>query len=217
MDYPEQILAVDELERRFERLRSLYEQYFLGIEKLEPFVQRKDVDRRLWLLRKETIRNTGLRFRFQQVVSRYNTFATHWQRVTREIENGTFRRDVARANRRFGGSAPEPPDPSPSMVATADGPSPPPRPGAPPPEAAGARTHKAADLPDQRMKELYAQYVSAKRQCSESTADITFERMSQTLQEASGKLRQKHPAGSIDFEVVVRDGRAILKPVVRGL
>jgi hypothetical protein len=93
---------LEELETRIERLRALYEQYFMGIEKLEPLVPRKDVERRIWVLRREQIRNTGLRFKFQMLVQRFNTFQQYWGRVTREIENGTYRRDVIRAARRFG-------------------------------------------------------------------------------------------------------------------
>jgi hypothetical protein len=92
---------VGELEIGVDRLRSLYEQYFMGIEKLEPTVPRKDVDRRIHVLRKEQIRNTALRFRFQMIIQRYNTYQTHWQRICREIENGTYKRHVLRANRRF--------------------------------------------------------------------------------------------------------------------
>ena len=105
MTAEEQAQAVEELENRVERIRSLYEQYFMGIEKIEPLVQRKDIDRRLWILRREQIRNTGLRFKLQQVVSRYNTFGQYWQRIIREIENGTYKRDVARAAKRFGSEA----------------------------------------------------------------------------------------------------------------
>lgn len=102
MEYAEQEVAVNELEERVERLRALYDQYFMGIEKIEPMTQRKDVDRRLWVLRREQIRNTGLRFRLQQIISRYNTFGNYWGRILREIENGTYKRDLARAAKRFG-------------------------------------------------------------------------------------------------------------------
>jgi hypothetical protein len=105
VDYAEQESLISELETKIERLRALYDQYFMGFEKIEPMVQRKDVDRKLYILRREQIRNTALRFRFNQVVSRYNTFATHWQRLLREIENGTYKRDVARAAKRFGSEA----------------------------------------------------------------------------------------------------------------
>jgi hypothetical protein len=93
---------LDELETRMERLRALYEQYFMGLEKLEPQIPRKEVERRMHLLRKEQIRNTALRFKFQMLIQRYNTLQQYWARVTREIENGTYRRDVMRAAARFG-------------------------------------------------------------------------------------------------------------------
>ncbi len=93
---------VSELETRVDRLRSLYDQYFMGIERLEPLVPRKDVERRLAMLRKEQIRNTGVRFRFQMIIQRFNTYVTHWQRITRQIETGTFKRHVMRATARFG-------------------------------------------------------------------------------------------------------------------
>ena len=94
--------ALQELEARLERLRSLYEQYFIGIEKLEPSIPRQDVDRRIYALRKTQIRNTAKRFKLQNIIQRYNTFQQYWLRICREIENGTYHRHVARAQSRFG-------------------------------------------------------------------------------------------------------------------
>src|SRR5688572_2595617 len=95
-------LAIEELEIRLERLRALYEQYFLGFEKIEPAVARKDVDRRIYVLRREKIRNTGKRFKLQTIIQRYNTFQQYWQRICREIENGTYKRHLLRAERVMG-------------------------------------------------------------------------------------------------------------------
>ena len=92
--------ALSELELRLERLRALYEQYFLGIEKVPPGVQRKDVDRRVHNLRREQIRNTAKRFKLQTLIQRYNTFQQYWMRICREIEEGTYKRHVERARRR---------------------------------------------------------------------------------------------------------------------
>jgi hypothetical protein len=102
MDTAEIDRELDDVESRIDRLRSLYEQYFLGIEKMEPSIPRRDVERKMTILRKEQIRNTAQRFKFQMLVQRYNTMQQHWARVTREIENGTYRRDVMRAAARFG-------------------------------------------------------------------------------------------------------------------
>jgi hypothetical protein len=93
---------IGELEIRVERLRALYEQYFMGIERLEPLTVRKDIDRRLWALRREQIRNTGLRFKLETTIQRYNTYQQYWQRIVREIESGTYQRDLGRAAQRFG-------------------------------------------------------------------------------------------------------------------
>jgi hypothetical protein len=99
VDNAEVEVALEELESRLERLRALYEQYFMGIERIEPQVPRKDVDRRIYLLRREKIRNTAKRFKLQTIISRYNTFQQYWQRICREIENGTYKRHVIRAER----------------------------------------------------------------------------------------------------------------------
>jgi hypothetical protein len=102
-------VLVEELETRVERLRALYEMYFMGIEKIEPAVPRKDVDRRFYVLRRTQLRNTALRYRFLNVLLRYNTYQSYWQRITRKIEEGTYKRDVRRANARFANVAPAKP------------------------------------------------------------------------------------------------------------
>jgi hypothetical protein len=94
-------IAIGELEERVDRLRALYEQYFMGFEKIEPGVVRKDVDRRFAALRKMQIRNTAQRFRLQTVTQKYNTYAMYWQRICRQIEEGTYKRHVQRAKQRF--------------------------------------------------------------------------------------------------------------------
>ena len=92
--------TINELETQLERLHALYNQYFMGIEKIEPLIPRKEVERKNQMLRKEKIRNTALRFRFQTQVQKYNTQSNYWRRVCRQIEEGTYHRDVMRAKER---------------------------------------------------------------------------------------------------------------------
>jgi hypothetical protein len=308
---------VGELETRVDRLRALYEQYFMGIEKMAPAVPQKDVERRIALLRKEQIRNTALRFRFQMIIQRYNTYQTHWIRICRQIEGGTYKRDLLRAQRRFGtapepAAAPKPPEPEapppaesapkipeappsdtlvldpeenfaaldkfvqkagtlpkapppplasagkgkpvwrkvekvdpakPSAAAKPEAPAaatpgviparaPPPlpprpaataQPGKPPalppaarPEAkpaAGGAPSKA-DLSEDRLRQIYSQYVQTRRSQNESTAALTYDAMAKSLRESSEKLREKH-GKTVDFEVTVKDGKTVLRPVVK--
>ncbi len=95
-------VALEELELRVERLRNLYEQYFMGIEKIPPAVLHKEVDRRIQALRKQQIRNTAKRFKLQSIIQRLNTFQMQWQRILREIDAGTYKRHVLRAERSVG-------------------------------------------------------------------------------------------------------------------
>jgi len=324
-------MLVSELETRVDRLRALYEQYFMGIEKTIPAVPHKDVERRIQVLRKEQIRNTAVRFRFQMIIQRYNTYQSHWQRICRQIEEGTYKRDRLRAERRQRAREEEsvdvllsslPPPPAPDAmpqheaptkpaqivhtlslddigdldailnappsakvpaapaapVAAKPGPPPlvkkpppplprpaapaarppsppaapaapaaaakpqrpawrkvekapappaaapapvaapnhapaPPRP-APKPAAPAAAKPSPVDLPDDRLRQIYSQYVQARRNQNESTAAITYDAMAKSLRESSAKLREKH-GKTVDFEVAVKDGKTILKPVVK--
>jgi len=375
---------VAELETRVDRLRSLYEQYFMGIEKMEPLVPKKDVERRFQTMRKEQIRNTALRFRFHMVLQKYNTYQSYWMRIMRQIEDGTYKRDVMRAranlaDRRstrppppveekvdtaavtrqvsfsdfpvdvdvdadypneaptrkvdipmtreraksasftsefspfdeattrlfvptgvtamsadedptgilplIGGSSataasgssgaskglrppadPEkmrllaariklgvnkaeppprvvppaaPPTPTPAGAGTIRKPpplppkirpaagipaSPPPapkpmappiprpavaKPPAPPPPAS------SGDLPADRVRQIYSQYVETKRKQNEPTTAITYEGVAKSLRESTARLKEKHGGKSVDFEVAVKDGKTILRPVVK--
>lgn len=94
MDPKELEVQLHDLETRIERLKALYEQYFQGLERIEPQVARKEVDRKIALLRKEQIRSSTTRFKFQSIQQRYTSYQTLWGRITRQIEEGTYRRDV---------------------------------------------------------------------------------------------------------------------------
>ena len=91
---------LSDAEVQLSRIKHLYEQWFQGIERIEPQIPRKQFDRTLHTLRKVKPRNTAIRFRFQTLIQRYTTLQTYWRRIGRQIEEGTYRRDLLRARRR---------------------------------------------------------------------------------------------------------------------
>ena len=93
-------IMLSDAEVQLSRIKHLYEQWFQGIERIEPQIPRKQFDRALHELRKVKPRNTALRFRFQTLIQRYTTLQTYWRRIGRQIEEGTYRRDLLRARRR---------------------------------------------------------------------------------------------------------------------
>jgi len=205
-------VALEELESRLERLRALYEQYFMGIERIEPAIPRKDIDRRIYVLRREKIRNTAKRFKLQTIISRYNTFQQYWQRICREIENGTYKRHVIRAERiapgqiltiaarkRLGRAALEAMEPeadAPIRTPSAPPSAPPPsaRPAAPaarlaPPPKPGARTPLSPSAP--------ASSAPAAAAAPRAAAGPVLPRLSA----APGARPSRPPFESLDFDM----------------
>jgi len=100
MDLKQFDIKLHDAEVKLKRLKALYEQWFQGIERLEPTVPRKDLDRLFKELHKNKPRNTAARFKLQTLQARYNTYSTYWMRIARRIEEGTYERDLRRVKRR---------------------------------------------------------------------------------------------------------------------
>src|SRR4029077_3827552 len=100
MDQKQFDAVLSDAETRLRRLKTLYEQWFMGIERLQPALLRKEMEDLLSRMRKEQVTNTAQRFRLQQLVQRHVSLSTYWRRIGRQIEEGTYQRDVVRAQRR---------------------------------------------------------------------------------------------------------------------
>jgi hypothetical protein len=196
---------LSELEVRLERLRSLYEQYFLGIEKIEPGVARKDVDRRFWAIRKIKVRNTAKRFKLQMLTQRYNTLQQYWTKICRQIENGTYVRHLVKAKRRAEqqsvNEAPAPPTPRPSYRV--------PRPDSfAPPKPKGT-------LDDARIDELHRQLTAAQADSRPGERTVSRKAFAESLRMTEARLREKHADKQVDFQIVTREGAIAIKPVLK--
>ncbi len=71
------------------------------------------------------------------------------------------------------------------------------------------------DLNEQRIRQIYSKYVETKRSTNESTAGVTYDKLAESLRAQARKLKSVHPAKTVDYEVVVKDGKTQLKPVLR--
>jgi hypothetical protein len=82
-----------------ERLRALYESFFMGSERAPPNVPRRELNRLMLEMQQTKINNATMRFRFQSLQQRWVLYTTYWNRNLQEIEAGTYRRDLERARR----------------------------------------------------------------------------------------------------------------------
>ncbi|HEX7700341.1 MAG TPA: hypothetical protein VF403_06465, partial [Kofleriaceae bacterium] len=101
---------LDTAEQTIDRLKTLYEQYFMGIQKQAPSFIHNDLERKLRDLAQMQLRNTGLRYRLATLQQKFGSYNSYWRRTLRQIENGTYARQLQKIGRdavRTGADIPE--------------------------------------------------------------------------------------------------------------
>jgi len=231
------------MERKIDRLRALYESFFSGIERQPPNAPRRELNRLMLEMQQVQIRNAALRFRFQSLSQRWTLLTTYWNRTLREIEAGTYRKDVAKVSRRLaqkGAPLTEqeavalgiPASRARALVARQEArsgragaagataaaaatESPPAQPEAPPARAAATAAPRPSGVPgfsEDDLAALHRRYDEAAR---------TTDRPAPTLEQLRDRLAKHvpqvmaHLGTEVAFDVVVKDGRAMLRPKKR--
>ena len=281
----EQLLK--DLSGRMDRLRALYEQYFMGIEKVPPLQVQKDVVRLVYRLQQTKLRRAESKFRAQSLIQRYNSQKAYWQRSLREMEEGKHRTQKSKARRRktidehglsmadyrainmvrstMGDEAAneaeearkakrkaEVADAATDFMAMLDGgtkpgsvaeiPEPPAPDAKPVPDIRGMsvddvtkkadmlkelrrrvktgagleganRRQEVAAAPRDVDREIYDRFVSERQKLNLSVDKLSFDAVKSSLEKQRAKTRAKHNCARVDFDVVVKDGNAFLKPI----
>src|SRR5436309_3421202 len=88
---------LDKLEEDIRKLKNKYDMFFAGIIKMPPTFERHGLEVSIFELGKQKMRENARRFRYNQLLSRYNQFREMWGRNMREREEGPldFRRRKA--------------------------------------------------------------------------------------------------------------------------
>lgn len=213
---------VTELEADLAALHVTYEQYFMGLERQPPNKQHQELKKRINKLKGAFVRQTAIKFRIQSLSNKFLSYERMWNRTLQEMENGTYRRDVYKAKlhqKKAPAPAPVPPG---AQAAEGAQPAPPgtlaaaARPAAPAqPRAAGAPAPVASgtQLSDAKLKAVYDAYVTAKKRCNEDTSKLSYDSVAANLRKQVPELMKKHNAQGVEFKVVIKDGKAILRAV----
>ena len=69
-------------------------------------------------------------------------------------------------------------------------------------------------MPRERLEAIYREYIAARQRCNQSTNGLSFDKVASQLRSQEASLRAKH-GKDVDFQVTVRNGKAILKAVKR--
>lgn len=176
------------LEKKLLQLKTDYDQYFLGYQKIAPEKLRVEVDKVVRLLTSQTITNTGLKFRLGAVTAKLSSYRTYWDRTIREIEEGRYIRDKFKM--KLHEAERQPP---------------------PPPVQSPAKSSQPAPSEENHIKKIYDEYVKARQDTKEPIPK--FEAVADLIKKQTPLIKEKYNAASVDFKVVIEDGKAKLKAV----
>ena len=87
-----------ELNEALESLRMKYDRYFMGLERIPPEKDRANLTK---ALRNANVRNshrTAHKFQLGNIRNRLTSYARHWDRTMRLIEEGKFRREKSNSS-----------------------------------------------------------------------------------------------------------------------
>lgn len=91
-------MDLDIFEARLSELRISYEQYFSALIPFQPTKEHDGVKKMVRDLLRTPFKNSQTNFRMKNLILRYQTLNTHWERILKERENGTYKRDKFRAS-----------------------------------------------------------------------------------------------------------------------
>jgi len=186
---------LDQLEESIRKLKNKYDQFFAGIQRVPPSQERRNVETSIYEIGKIKMRDNTRRFRYNQLLSRYNQFRELWGRRMREREEGPtdFRRRAA--------AMAEPSEPRPVRDSQSD------RVTSAP---ADPYVKMSAGSNGEQIRRLYDE-IENENQKLGKPAGITLDQLQTMVQKQSDAVRQKYSVDVVAFRVDVVDGKVKLK------
>jgi hypothetical protein len=196
---------IDSLSNEIEALRAAYEQFFLGIERHPPSLRHDKLKKAVVAIQMTTVKQTAVKFKAQSLNAKLITYERLWTRTMHEIEDGTYKRDVFKAKLHRKEHEEKDKEKAPEKAAVA-----------PSPQVAAAAAPKPAatagpQLSESKLRAIYDAYLTAKKRCNEDVSKLTYESVASTLKQQVPALIKQHNAKSVEFKVVIKDGKAVLR------
>jgi len=182
---------LDKLEEDIRKLKNNYDQFFAGIMKMPPTQQRRNVEIFIYEMGKQKMRDSGRRFRFNTVLSRYNQFREMWARRMREREEGPldYRRRQAALT-------------APVEPAAATRPVTSPRPD--------PYVKVAPGTNGDEVRKLYQEIERAHVELGKLPT-VTLEQVAAMVKKQSDIVRERYHVNTVAFRVETVDGKVKLK------
>jgi hypothetical protein len=186
---------LDKLEEDIRKVKSKYDQFFAGIQRVPPAQERRNIEIFLHELGKQKMRENARRFRYNQLLTRFNQYRELWGRKMREREEGPvdFRRRQTAMSVPF--EAPEPQQAAPQRVTSAQ---------------ADPYVRMAPGSNGEEMKRLYDE-IRNEHLKQGKQPNLTYEQLSAMVQKQSDLVRTRYQVNTVAFRVETVDGKVKLK------
>lgn len=195
------VLSQDEelklLEIKLNQLKLDYEKYFIGTRPTEPGQLRSEIQKSIIKWSNTRITNSALRFKFNSLNGRYQAFKRQWDGILRQIEAGTYKRHIFKANLhdRERGLIDEGTD----LAAVGARATP-----------SGGKRAAAADAGD-GGSDLFESYRAAMKAAGQDTSSLSRAKLEAAIAKQEAAVKKQLGCAKVAFKVVVQDGKVKLK------
>ncbi len=177
------------------QLQIEWEKFFSGIERKPPNEAKDRLEAVIRRYAYTEIRNNAERFRYQSLVSRYNTFSELWNKRLRAREEG--RVAGLHVPRTLASLAPPPASPPSSIPAQAAG-------------AAGEVRIRQPEREVEAMRTLFDEFIAKRKAMGEAGA-VKFDAFQKLVSQQTARILADKGAQAVDFRLETKDGKVSLK------
>lgn len=185
---------LEKLEAEIESLRIQYEQYFMGMRKNAPEMDRTRITFQLRRMANIQSANYAIKFKFQQMTARFNSYNQYWERIIQKLESGQLSRERLKS---VAASGPLPENGKEAKKEKA--------PSKPEEKGAGQE-----EFSNEKLDQIYGQLVESRKQMNQA-GTVDKEKLGQALKKQMGQLKEKYKDKKVEFEVVVESGQTKIK------
>lgn len=172
---------LDLFEDKLKQLKIYYEQYFCNLIPLPPDKEHKELDFMSKRLLKLPFRNAQSNFRLKNLVLRFQTLNTHWERVQKQKEEGTYIGDKFKAQARLEHIERE------------------------------KKRSAIKGTQEESIKQLYDSYKNAVENNGLNISNLSFENFKKDIESKKELLKQTTGSNSISFRVECTNGKVSIK------
>jgi hypothetical protein len=195
---------IERLEHAIRLLKVQYDQYFAGVLNLPPYELRGEVENLIRQYNNTTFEKSSLRFYFNSMVTRFNTFSDLWAKCLRLREEGRAmpgypavqaRQAPARtspglgAARQAGGNGSRGAE-EPSSLQTVVG---------------------GSDWDADSLRPLYQKYLEALHEHGKDTEDVSFASFSRQIVRKADAVKSRSSCDAVRLRLTIEEGRVLFK------